>query len=703
MPKYSHSKRISMYSSAKDVDSAVFAEMKSNCRLVAGDHYLKSVHRDVERLKLSKSIASDIKIRLTQNHIARASNFWVNAILNAAPDVQILPRNKYEEGDKKAAELNASVKAYVDDQNEIEEVKYKLCRDFFDTGEAHVKCFYDPEVGPLVDGDYIELRNPETGEVVDFYQEQFPMGMTKIERIIPFNLLRDPAATERNNIRWHIYRKMMDKQELLSMIPQEDEEKRKAVQESSEETMQVYDNFSNTYRESKKVLVLEMYIKPNRIYPKGYFYIFTMMGDLFEGELPGGIYPIISVTFDEVSGSPRGVSRIKQLRPIQGEINRSISKMAEHQVTLGDDKLILRAGGKLVESNKIGGIRALQISGGGLEPTILPGRAGDQFLNYWTTQVQMFDRIAELPEIDQDKANAQDPYALMLFSMRQKKRYSLYAEKFERFLKNLTGTALRITKHHIPNASLIPMVGRHETVNIDEFKSTDDISFQIMLKPRTDDPVGLVAEQFQINQILQYAGANLDPIDIGEIISDLPFLRNKSVVSRGKSLSDRARNMILKLDKGVDVRVSEKDDAAYMLNRLDSRMIESDFDFITAKTPDGQQIPNEYIQQLYEQKRQEYLALEQQMLQAKQMYEAGQIPTTGELVPVQLYTSKETADGGMTISREYMPHDSLIWLRDALIQRGMTESSLKGFSPSTQAELQAGLAQAPDQMGQNNY
>lgn len=688
MPQLKISSLLSKYESAKSADDKKFSVMKSNARLVNGDHYLNGIHKDLERSRYSRRLSSEAKLRLTQNHISRASNLWVNSILNAAPDVQILPNNEYEEGDKKAAEMHMSAKEFISRFNNYEDKKLKLVKDFWDLGECALKIYYDPTKGPLVDGDIVEIRD-ENGLLLEMYQEQKPMGMVIFERIMPFNLLRDPVAKEWDECRWMIYRKMFDKRELMSMFPgEENEEKRAMIQESQDETYKVYDTGSSEYTESKKVLILEYYFRPSKLYPKGYYAIATTQGILDEGPLPGGVFPIEVVNFDDVPTCPRGVSKIKQLRPIQAEINRAVTKMAEHQITLGDDKLIIRAGAKIAESNKIAGVRAIQVAGAGLEPTILAGRSGNQYVDYWLQQVEMFDRIAEIPKLDQDKMAQLDPYGMLLMSMREKKRFSIYASKFERFQIRVWEKALKVLKHHIPAESIIPMVGRHDCINIDEFKSSDDLSFQIKLKPRTDDPESLVARQFAQSQILQYKGGDLSDVDFGELVSDMPFFGKRALVTSGKIKSDRARNMILKLDKGKDMRISEQDDPAYMLQKLDSRMSEADFDSITHRYPDGRVVPTEVIHQLYERKRQEYLQLQAEQLKAQQMMAQGQIPTSGELVPVQMYTSELKEDGsGYKVSREHLPHDALVWLKEVLMKQGMTEQTMASFGGATQADL----------------
>lgn len=685
-----------LYKSAESVDSPIFAEMRSNIRLVAGDHFLKGVHKDLARTKYSRRVSQEMKLRLTQNHISRASNIWVNSMVQSAPDVEVLPNNEYEEKDKKAAQLNSLAKDYIGRHNDIEELIRDLAKDYWDIGEAIVKVSFNPEEGPEVLGPIEQQFNPETLQV-ELVQEEFPAGLIKFEKIFGFNLLRDPSAQSWDQCRYMIHRKMMDKDVLLAMFPgDENQEVRAKIQTTNEDTFKVYNASSNSYGQTNKVLLQEYYFKPNKTMPKGYFVICTSNTILFHGKLPFGIFPFEVVNFDNVQTTPRGRSKIKQLRPIQAEINRAVSKIAEHQVTLGDDKLILNAGSKIAESNKISGVRALQVSGT-INPTIMEGRSGSQYVEYWLNQVAMFEKIAEIPEIEQDRLAQLDAYSILYLSMRQKQKFSFYSSKFENFIVRMWKKALKLYKLSVDPVAVSRVLGAQEEINVDEFKSLEDISFQVKVKPRSDDPESLIARQFQINQIMQYKGSDLSDVDFGELISDSPFFGKKALLSSGKLKADRATNMILKLDKGVDMPISEVDDADYMLTRIDKRMSESDFDVVTFKNREGQIVPNEHIKQLYEQKRQEYLALIEERLKKQQMMQAGQIPSSGDLIPVQMYSTEAKADGGFKVVREYFPYDSLKWLKDSLLNQGMTQETISGFSPNSQEDINESLAQ-PSQM-----
>jgi hypothetical protein len=136
----------------------------------------------------------------------------------------------------------------------------------------------------------------------------------------------------------------------------------KAIKDSSEQTYQLFDGYGNYKSDKKKqTLVKEYYFKPCAEYPNGYYCIAVDEAILHEGELPHGIFPIVHVGFDEASTSARSFSIIKQIRPCQAEINRCISRIVEHHLTLGDDKLITQPGATISAGATAHGIKVIKV------------------------------------------------------------------------------------------------------------------------------------------------------------------------------------------------------------------------------------------------------------------------------------------------------------------------------------------------------
>jgi len=698
----------SLYRHADSLDLHVFDRFVSYERLSGGDHFYQQMR---SRLRDNRSWEKQFpksRLRLVQNHISRYVNVWSNSILDLAPDVDILPDNPREEQDKKAATLNRSVKAHIIEETDFYSLQEELVKDFIVLGEAILKISFNPGIGPLVPGQVHKILDQETGQIFNL-QDMMPGGLIEFERIEPENLLRDPMARTWLDARWVCHRHMMDKQKVIRLIREIYKDDRNMAQEKinslveNDETRSAYSGTENIYgneEENRKVLIREFFWRPEPgKYPKGRYAMATKGEIILESDLPAGIFPFEFVNFESNHGTPRGESRIKQLAPIQLEINRCVSKMAEHQITLGDDKIISTAGSKIAEVNKYEGVRLFQVTGGTV-PQILEGRSGAQYLDHLINQVATFDKIAEMSEISEDKISALDPFAIFFLTSRQKKKFAKHASKFERFLIRIWKKTLKLHKKAVHPNTAIKILGASEKINIDEYKSMDDLGFQVKLKARTEDPESLIARQFQINQFLQYG--NLSEADFGALAKESPFFHKSDVALQSILRSERAQNMILKLDKGLDLPVSVGDDPKYMLQRLDTRMSSPDYDTITHRAQNGLIIPTEQIHEVYERKRQEYVELQAQQMQQKLQMEQGFVPSTGRMIPVQMYDSKVNDDGSVSSKRVLLPNDSLEYLIKLLQAQNVTMSTLQGFSSETQAELASQLTSQSVQPGQDS-
>ena len=728
MPKnLDHTILDSMYRNADSLDNRHFQKLMSYERLIQGDHFYQSMQKQIRTSRTWEGSSPKARLRLVQNHLARWHNYWMNGIINQASDVEPMPKNDNELKDRKAAELNKSVKSHIAEETDFFSVRDRLVGDYL-KGECAVRIGFNPDQGSLVPGEIEQAMDengqpamepyvdPTTGQpIIDpmtgqpqmrpvFIQPLMPSGIMTIEAVEMENLLRDPMARSWNEARWVCHRKTRDKKDIIKLAKQlvdNPEALQEMVNKLSEEdeTLSAYKGTDNNYmieESDKKVSVREFFWRPSIEYPNGYYVMCTSSFTIMESELPAGEFPFEFENFDNVQGTPRGASRLKQLAPIQLEINRCVSKIAEHQITVGDDKLVTQAGSKIAEVNKYDGIRIFKVTGG-FAPQFLQGRSGDQYVDFWLNNVSMLEKIGEMSEISEDKMVGMEPYAIFFLSSKQKMKFARHASKFERFLVRLWKKVLRIHKYHVHPNAVIEMVGSPEKVNIDEYKSTTDIDFQIKLKPRTEDPDSLIAQQHSLETLLQYAGGNLNEADIGMIAKYSPFIQKTDMVLDSTLKADRATNMILKLDKGANMPISMSDDPDYMLRRLSSRMSMADFDDITFRQQDGQVVPTDIIHQLYQAKIAEYENMIAEREQKALAMQRDMIPTTGGLIPIQMYEAVPSQDGSVSSKRIQLPNDALEWLIQALKTQGMTESTIANLPGGVAADVQGMIAQ-----GNNN-
>lgn len=665
-----------LYSEADQADQEHFSELRSNVLLIAGEHYSKKSAKHWNRIRDSKDISSEQKLRLTKNHINRIAKAYVNQIMSHAPSVVVAPKNEKELQDQKCAELNNAVWQDMRKVHNLRIQTHAWCKDFIDLGEVAVKLFWNPNKGRFLgyQQETDEMGNAlmdESGQPVPSKTPVFE-GDLEFERVWSFNLLRDPSAKTMDDSPFYIYRKMIDIDKLKALVGS-DEDKLKMINEGQDDTYLVFDGNQTNYQKSdKQCSVREYYFKPCHDYPTGYYYITTPHGILFEGELPFGIFPIVYAGFDEIQTSPRHKSIIKQLRPYQAEVNRSASKMAEHQITLGDDKLLVQNGTKVTNGGHLPGVRTLQYSG--IAPTVLSGRSGEQYLAYMNSQITEMYQIANLKELDESTERKLDSFGDLFTSLRHKKKFSLYGEKFEYFLTEVCKTALDLARYCYPDSRLIPAIGRNEYVNITEFKSTEPLSYKIKVEPSNDDIETMMGKQLVINHTLQYVGTQLSKEDIGKLIRAMPVGNFEESFNDLTLDYDSATNLILALDRGDAPTPNKYDNAEYMVKRLVARKRQADFVQLDPSIQQNYENMISIYEEIIVKKQQELIAAQSKF-----------IPSGGARIKCDFYVNDPKNPDRPV--RATLPAESVDWLIKRLAEQGSSQEQMAMMNQGAVTEM----------------
>lgn len=664
----------SMARDAGNVDDSLFKEQRSNIRLYRGDHYIKSGNRkgsEIVRSKDSK-ITKQTKLRITMNHTHRVCNVYSNTINNIAPSVSIMPNNTRETSDIKVAEMHRKLWDHVKENNNIQYQNKRQADNLTVVGECFLKVFWNPGKGIQIPGAIKQKFNAETGQPLgDPYQELKMSGDVDYEVLYGFNLKRDPSATEWEKCRWVMYEKMVDIKEL-----EEQFNTKLKGGDSLDETFKIFDiNTANYYEminKNKKIMVHETYFRPSLAHPNGYYYISTDNEVLAKGELPLGVFPIFHAFFDEVPGAPRGYSIIKQIRSSQGEINRTISKIAEHQITLGDDTVYIQKGTKIAPGGYTNGVKAVQYSG--IEPKVVQGRSGTQYVEHLNRVIDDMYRMVDISEFI-EKAGTQDLMSQLYKNFREKEKFSKYAEKLVKYQKDVCKFTLKLYKHFAPDELLIEIIGKDEQMNLPELRSQTDLSYQIKLDEVTEDVDTKFAKMTKFTEIMQY-NSDISPQVRGLIIKNMPFANVDEISKELTRPYEMAQNIILAIDRGQQIPIKPREDHNYMIEVLSARTLEADFQYL----------PQE-VQMLYEERIAQHEELEVARIMREQELAAGFIPSGGDLVTINMTIAMSSEDGGTKTEKLKLPVEAINWLRDKLAQQGWTQEQLERLLPESRAEM----------------
>lgn len=675
------------YTDGDSCDQDIFAEMRSNVLLVAGEHYNRKQSSFYKRLRDSKELSQEQKLRLTKNHIRKICQIYSNNIMSMEPGVGFSPKDETSMHDQKVADMHHSVWQDAVKKYFIEDKMDDWCDSFITIGEVNVKLFWDPNAGNVAGYEPVtdEFGQPALNEMQQMQPDESKPVMSGefvFEEVYGFNLLRPPECKDQRKAEWLCVRKMVAKAEALRLAG-DDETKQKMVVTSQDETYVVFDAVRGGYKKSvKQTMIREYYFRPCPAYSKGWFFITTKEGILDEGELPGGLFPIISQPFDKIQTTPRGRSPVKTMRPYQAEINRAASKIAEHQITLGDDKLLIQNGTKVSAGASLPGVRSISYTGA--SPTVMQGRSGEQYLGYMNDQITEMYAVLNVQEDSEMKDSQLEPYALLFRSARQKKKFQRYIKRFEKFLIELVTLHQQLAKIHLPDDAVVWAVGKNEQINIPEFRKLPDTCHEIKIEAQADDIETKLGKQIVLTNVLQYVGPSMKPDDVGKVIRAMPYANFDESFDDMTIDFDSVQNDMLALDRGEKPPINQYDNHVYCIKRLSSRTRKPDFKFL-----------DQGIQQSYYAK----IGLHQQFEAANQLAiqraQQGFIPTGGYLVGCDFYVTDPSDATGVKTRRARVPYQALDWLIKQLESQGQGQQELANMSEGALAEI-AGKAQ---QMG----
>jgi hypothetical protein len=660
-----------LYDDAETVDKAVFAEQRANVLLVSGDHYSQtSFETKYSGLRGNREAANkQMKLRIVKNHCYKLNRRYVKSVLQNAGGVKFLPQVDFELAHQKAAELNNSVWQYIRSISNLKEKERRWASDFCALGEVFVKVFWDENAG-VVTG-YNAEKGEEGEDLVDENGELIPndkspvfSGKFKFERIFGFNLLRDPDAKEIEESPYLISRKLMPISDLKRRYKGNDEITKKLSDGDTDEYI-VFDTNNSGYTRAKgKTTIREYFFRPSKTYPEGYYYITTKDVILEEGELPYGHFPILGKCFDEHQTSPRGRSFLKQAKPYQTEINRSASHQALTQITLGSDKILYQAGTKLEPGALLPGVRGISYSG--QQPVVMEGRDGMKEQGYIESQISEMYGVLDANDLfaaNGEVKGSNDLYALLYRNAAQRQQLSEYSEKFEEFLMEICKLTIELAKIYLPDEEMIPAIGKHEMINIAEFRDSEPLLSKVKVESQDDTLDTRFGKQMTFQHLMQYGGNNLSKQDIGLLMRSMPYGNAEEQFREYTIDYDNARNIMLALDRGDYPESIPEDNHEYMVTKLSSRMKQADFKMLDKK-----------IQEAYQNKRQEHQQFLEEERQRTLAEQSEYIPSDGALIACDIYV-EDKADPGKAPKRARIPQKALDWLMGKLeAQQGLVQS-----------------------------
>lgn len=688
------------YGEFESCDFDVFGEMRTNILMMNGQHYKKTIGRGLSRNLDALGVDKSKRVRLVKNHTQKAVNDACDIVKSMVPGVLPYPAVEGELRHQKNAEIVRQVWNYEKECIDWEEFRERSAENLFQLGEVCAKVYFNPLKGGLkgfkqkvneageplfkdlngIETTQSQVVDPFTGQVTQFEMvadETKPEfhGQVVVERFPAYDLLRPKSCKDISTASSLIYRKMIDNDILKALISQNnkmsEEEKTRALEKFASNkngVFKVFNSGNGSFEESEgQTLLKERYWRQCPKYPKGYYVIWTEYAKLFEGPIPFGefgeiAYPLKWGAYKRYEGSARGFSPIRDIRPAQLEVNRCASKITEHHLTVGDDKVILTKGSKFERGVDQPGIRVFYTTG---TPQYFQGKNGEQFVGYLDHNISEIYKLMNVEENKNPAAQGFDPKSELFKMQRQKIKFSSPASKLERYFKSVAETKMFLDQKYMTPEKFEKVVGHSESVNFEEYEQIDRLDYQVKLEEVSGDLETMMGKTLELETILQYAGKDIDEQTRVALLMQFPILNRQQAFKHVTLHYKNIESDILQLERGTYVPARRRDNHELMLQFLEARMAQKDF---------GRLHPE--IQNLFEKKYQEHEQVLTQQMEKLREAQAGMIPTGGNLVRADVYVNDDPNNPTKT-SRAEFPNDALMWLRENIEKQGLFQQRLQ--------------------------
>lgn len=339
-------------------------------------------------------------------------------------------------------------------------------------GWCAAKVYFDPEAGqditpsPEEEG-YEEGNSLFTGEI-------------KCRIVDPLTLYIDPAATSDEEIRWVIEEKPRDVDYIKERYGKDVTPDENINFLGNYEIGTASGSFGTNMKQKKNknmAMVREMWVSPCIKYPHG-LKVTVADKTLLDIDEKAGDHPYIIFGDIPIPGSIKYDAFIKDMLPIQREINIMRTMLTTHAKRLGNSLWLIPYGSGIDEddlSNEIGGFVHYNPASGAkperAEPPNLPN-IYDRILEY---SMRDIDDLSGAREIAQGRlpAGLDTASGLAMMVEQENEKLAVSSQNYERGMKKLLKRVLMLMKKHYTEERMGRILGENNEIEVVSFTGAD--------------------------------------------------------------------------------------------------------------------------------------------------------------------------------------------------------------------------------------
>ena len=313
--------------------------------------YFNKYSGRIESLPTDDGDKPRYRIRLASNQILPGCQAYVAQLTKTKPVISATP-DSGSDRDIKAAQMAEQLYEYWWREFQLKSKLQDALVWSLIAGKAYWRITFDPLAGKqatfMMDPHTLQpITNPyladafkdqimtqggqQAQQILGMLEQTVPMGELRIDTLNPFMVYEDPAASHFHDCQWVITRNPMSPDEIqnrwgVQMKPN-------AIPMEPDIAMPFTSSEDKTEPSIRNVYI--GYFKPSPSLPKGRYVVFTEGPDKILEDSPWPFptpeLPFVKFPGWQSPGSMHDEALVTHARPLQKELNRTLSQMVEHK------------------------------------------------------------------------------------------------------------------------------------------------------------------------------------------------------------------------------------------------------------------------------------------------------------------------------------------------------------------------------------
>ena len=469
------------------------------------------------------------RVRMVLNYIQPTVEALVGKLTENRPGFVVLPSTD-DDDDVASARQSEKVLSYVWDRLNMNSKVHEFCKWMATTGTAFFKVWWDPSAGEeykfdkeglvLEHGESI-FEDEDEGKGKKEETERALTGFPVVDVLSVLDVCWDPGAKDLDASQWVIHANMVHIDHVRDMWKKGKYVSTDAVSDVDGLSAGIINDFATdgVGEDTKmidRVLVLEYFERPSPRHPKGR-YVVTCNDIVLEeeDELPYGDIPIVMARHLTSPGKFAGEGVVKNLIPVQKELNKTVSQRLENKDLAANPKWLAERGS--IERHQItdqpGEVILYSRTASRPPQPLPPPPLSPEHRMIQEEQIAHIQAISGISDIMRGSTpSGISGRAIGLLSDIEQTQLGPTVRELEHAIERLCHRVLRYWRDYMPIEMSIRVAGRNHTVEVFKFHASDIKSTDVKIESNSMLPRHLSYRREQVMQAFQ-VGLLGDPQD----------------------------------------------------------------------------------------------------------------------------------------------------------------------------------------------